>query len=59
MKPIKTIVRIAPIKNSRPVVANMWTRVFSERLVIDLLRKMAATIANTKSNTRLRRIVAT
>ena len=59
MKPMPTIVRIAPIRVMVPVVANMRTRVLSERVVSDLRRKIAVIIMNTKSSTRLRTMYVT
>ena len=51
-KPIPIIVKMAPISVNNPVVPKRPTPVFSERVVHDLLKKMAATTTNTKSTTK-------
>ena len=58
MKPTPITVKTAPISINNPVVLNMFTPVFAERLVSDLLEKMAVTTTNTKSTIRLPKIAA-
>jgi len=51
--PIPIIVKMAPISINNPAVPKRPTPVFSERIVNDLLKKMAAITTNTKSKTKL------
>ena len=52
MKPMKIIVRNAPMSSSKPPVENNPTLVFVERVFSDRLAKKAATIAKTQRITR-------
>lgn len=53
MKPTPIIVKTAPISINNPVVPKRPTPAFSERVVNDLLKKMAATTTNTKRATKV------
>jgi len=52
MKPIKIIVRTAPISHNNPAVSKIFSPDFMERLVNDFLKNIAEMMANMNSTTK-------